>query len=320
MQHELDTMEEMAAVSSLRKEARSILLRHAEEDRLTGNALPGLHLMRFSWESRPLVTVQSMRCMALVIQGGKTLDFGNTHLEYGAGQFLLSSIDMPSTSSITSATKKTPLLALAVEIDFEELKEMIGRCGTLPASGPQSAIDVFDADPDLWEAVIRLLRLLDTPEHAAALTPLFRQEILYRLLSGPSGSRLLEISRHNSPSNRITRAIAWLQKQFTKAFMVDDLARHVGMSPSSFHQHFKAMTGMTPIQYQRRIRLHEARKLLLVDSLGIGEASYRVGYQSPSQFTKDYRQCFSRLPKDDVQANANERVTFTAYAPKMSLR
>jgi AraC-like DNA-binding protein len=164
------------------------------------------------------------------------------------------------------------------------------------------------------------LRLLDTPQHAAALTPLIRQEILYRLLAGPSGSRLLEISRQDSPSNRIARALTWLQKQFTKGFMVDDLARRVGMSPSSFHQHFKAMTGMTPIQYQRRIRLHEARKLLLVDSLGIGEASYRVGYQSPSQFTKDYRQCFSRLPKDDIQAHATERVTFSGYSPEMSLR
>ena len=195
MRYELDTMEEMAAVSSLRKEARSILLRHAEEDRLTRNALPGLHLMRFGWASRPLVTVQSMRCMALVLQGVKTLDFGSTHLEYGAGQFLLSSIDMPSTSRILSATGKSPLLALAVEIDFEELKQVIGRCDTLPASSPQSAIDVFDADPDLLAAVIRLLRLLDTPEHAASLRPLIRQEILYRLLSGPSGSRLLEITR-----------------------------------------------------------------------------------------------------------------------------
>lgn len=317
MRHEIATIEEMVAVSPLRKEARSILMRHAEEDRLTGNALPGLHLMRFGWASRPLVTVRSMRCMALVLQGVKTLDFGSTHLKYAAGQFLLSSIDMPSTSNILRATRVSPLLALAVEIDFEELKQVIGRCGTLPASGPQSAIEVFDADQDLWEAVIRLLRLLDTPEHAAALAPLIRQEILYRLLSGPSGSRLLEISRHNSPSNRITRAVAWLQKQFTKAFMVEDLARHVGMSPSSFHQHFKAMTGMTPIQYQRRVRLHEARKLILVDSLGVGEASYRVGYQSPSQFTKDYRHCFSRLPKDDIQAHANERVTFTGYAQKM---
>ena len=179
MQSELDTMEEMAAISSLRKEALSILLRHAEEDRLTRNALPGLHLMRFGWVSRPLVTVQSMRCMALVIQGVKTLDFGTTHLEYGAGQFLLSSIDMPSTSKILSATGRSPLLALAVEIDFEELKQVIGRCDKLPASSPQSAVDVFHADPDLWGAVIRLLRLLDTPQHAAALTPLIRQEILY---------------------------------------------------------------------------------------------------------------------------------------------
>ena len=161
-------------------------------------------------------------------------------------------------------------MALAVEIDFEELKQVIGRCDKLPTSSPQSAVDVFHADPDLWGAVIRLLRLLDTPQHAAALTPLIRQEILYRLLAGPSGSRLLEISRQDSPSNRIARALTWLQKQFTKGFMVDDLARRVGMSPSSFHQHFKAITGMTPIQYQRRIRLHEARKLLLVDSLGIG--------------------------------------------------
>ncbi len=317
---ELDTMEEMAAVSSLRKEALSILLRHAKEDRLTRDALPGLHLMRFGWVSRPLVTVQSMRCMALVIQGVKTLDFGTTHLEYGAGQFLLSSIDMPSTSKILSATGRRPLLALAVEIDFEELKQVIGRCNKLPTSSPQSAVDVFHADPDLWGAVIRLLRLLDTPQHAAALTPLIRQEILYRLLAGPSGSRLLEISRQDSPSNRVARALTWLQKQFTTGFMVGDLARRVGMSPSSFHQHFKAMTGMTPIQYQRRMRLHEARKLLLVDSLGIGEASYRVGYQSPSQFTKDYRQCFSRLPKDDILAHATQRVTFSGYSPEMSLR
>ena len=197
---------------------------------------------------------------------------------------------------------------------------MIRRCAVLPAARPQSAIDVFDADVALWEAVVRMLRLLDTPEHATALAPLIRQEILYRLLSGPSGTRLLEISRHNSPSHRIARALRWLQKQFAKAFMVNDLARRVGMSPSSFHQHFKAMTGMTPIQYQRRIRLHEARKLLLADSLSIGEASYRVGYQSPSQFTKDYRRCFSRLPKDDIQAHAVERVTFSRYERESSLR
>ena len=132
------------------------------------------------------------------------------------------------------------------------------------------------------------------------LAPLVRQEILYRLLSGPSGSRLLEICRNGSPSNRIAEATAWILKHFAEGFMVGELAHHVGMSPSSFHQHFKAVTGMTPIQYQKRIRLHEARRSLFFDSIDIGEASFRVGYQSHSQFSKDYRQYFGRLPKDDV--------------------
>jgi len=255
--------------------------------------------------------------MALVIHGAKNLDFGRTHLEYGAGQFLLASIDMPVTSRIVSATSKCPLLAVGVEIDFAQLKQLILRCDTLPPSSSQPGISVFEADAELLEAVVRLLRLLDTPQHARALRPLIQEEILYRLLSGPSGSRLLDISRHDSPSNRVARALAWLQKHFAEGFMVDELARHVGMSPSSFHQHFKAVTCMTPIQYQRRVRLHEARRILLVDSLDIGETSYRVGYQSPSQFSKDYRQYFGRLPKDDIVTHADGRVPFAAYSPGM---
>src|SRR5258707_11045891 len=148
---------------------------------------------------------------------------------------------------------------------------------------------VFEADVELLESVVRLLRLLDTPEHSRPLAPLVRQEILYRLLSGPSGSRLLEICRNGSPSNRVAKATDWIKKHFAEGFMVGELAHHVGMSPTSFHQHFKAVTGMTPIQYQRRIRLQEARKNLLIESINIGEASVRVGYESHSQFSKDYR-------------------------------
>ena len=171
---------------------------------------------------------------------------------------------------------------------------------------------------ELLEAILRLLRLLDTPEHAKALTPLIRQEILYRLLSGPSGSRLLEISRRDSPSNRIAKALDWLRKYFAEGFMVEELARQAGMSPSSFHQHFRYVTGMTPIQYQKRIRLQEARRILLVDSLDIGEAGFRVGYQSHSQFSKDYRQYFGRLPKDDIAVHATSGIPFTAYLPKLA--
>ena len=282
------------------------------------SVIPGVHLMRFGWRSLPLVSTQ-FPCMALVLQGTKSVEFGGRHLEYGAGQYLLASVDMPAASRIVNASKTHPLLAVAVQIDFAELKEVIQRCDVLPRLSPQAGIRVFDAELELLEAVVRLLRLLDRPEQARPLAPLVRQEILYRLLSAASGSRLLEICRNGSPSSRIADAIAWLHEHFAEGFMVAELARHVGMSPASFHQHFKAVTGMTPIHYQKRIRLQQARKSLLLDSLDIGEASFRVGYQSHSQFSKDYRQYFGRLPKDDVLAHSRRELSIEAYTPDVSV-
>jgi AraC-like DNA-binding protein len=257
--------------------------------------------------------------MAMVLQGTKSVEFGQKHLEYGAGRYIVASMDLPATSRIVNASKTHPLLAVAVDIDFAELKEVIQRCDVLPPSSSQSGMTVFEADAELLESVVRLLRLMDTPQHARPLAPLVRQEILYRLLSGASGSRLLEVCRNGSPSNRIADATVWIQNHFAEGFMVGELAHHVAMSPSSFHQHFKAITGMTPIQYQRRIRLQEARKSLLFDSIDIGEASFRVGYQSHSQFSKDYRQYFGRLPKDDVIAHSHNQVSVQAYIPEASI-
>src|SRR5712691_9542314 len=209
----------MRSASSLQREAQLILIRHCEEDRLSMSVMPGVHLMRFGWRSLPLVSTQ-FPCMALVLQGTKSVEFGGQHLEYGAGQYLLASVDVPAASRIVNASKTHPLLAVAVQIDFAELKEVIQRCDVLPRLSPQSGIRVFDADIELLEAVVRLLRLLDTPEHARPLAPLVRQEILYRLLSAPSGSRMLEICRNGSPSSRIADAIAWLHGHFAEGFMV----------------------------------------------------------------------------------------------------
>ncbi len=259
--------------------------------------MPGVHLMHFRWRSLLLVAKQ-IPCMALVLQG--TVEFGRQHLEYGAGEYLLASMELPAASRIVNASRIHPLLAVAVDVELDEIKELIRRCDVLPASSSQSGITVFEADATLLEAVVRLLRLLDTPQHEKPLAPLIRQEIFYRLLSGPSGSRLLELCGNGSSANGIAEAAGWIRSRFAVGFMVGELAHHVGMSQSSFHQHFKAITGMTPIQYQRRIRLQEARKSLLFDSIDIGEASFRVGYQSHSQFSKDYRRYFGRLPKDDI--------------------
>lgn len=283
------------------------------------SAMPGVHLMRFGWRSLPLVSTQ-FPCMALVLQGTKSVEFGKQHLEYGAGQYLLASVDVPAASRIVNASRTHPLLAVAVQIDFAELKDVVRRCDMLPRLSPQSAIKVFDADIELLEAVVRLLRLMDRPEQVRPLAPLIRQEIFYRLLAGASGSRLLEICRNGSPSSRIADAIAWLGKHYAEGFMVAELAHHLGMSPSSFHQHFKAVTGMTPIHYQKRIRLQEARKSLLLDSIDVGEASFRVGYQSHSQFSKDYRRYFGRLPKDDVRAHSRKEHSIEAYTPEIPVR
>lgn len=306
----------MQSVSSLQSEARLILTRHCGADCLSMSAMPGVHLMRFGWRSLPLVSTQ-FPCLALVLQGTKSVDFAGRHIEYGAGQYLLASYDMPAASRIVNASPRHPLLAIAVDIDFNEVKDILRRCPHLPQrQPPPAALHVLDADHPLLEAVVRLLRLLDQPEHAAPLAPLLRQELLYRLLVGPSGARLLEICRAGSPSSRIADAIAWLKQHFAEGFLVAELARHVGMSPSSFHQHFKSATGMSPIHYQKRIRLQEARRHLIADAMDVGTASLQVGYQSHSQFSKDYRRYFGRLPRQDVLAHSRQEFSLLAYTPE----
>ncbi|MGJ5817370.1 AraC family transcriptional regulator [Paludibaculum fermentans] len=304
---------------SLCSEARRIVARHCRQDGLALQVLPGLHLMRFGWKSQPLVSTQ-LPCMALVLQGAKSVEFGTVHLEYGVGQYLLTSIDIPATSRIVHASRTQPLLAVGVDLDWLEFNQLMQRCGDLPRLAPQPGISIFEADGDLLEAVVRLLRLLDTPQHAGPLAPLVRQEILYRLLTGAAGARLLEICRHGSPSNRIASATRWIQQHYAEGFLVADLAHHIGMSPTSLHQHFKAVTGLTPIQYQRRIRLQEARRSMLLESLNIGEASVRAGYESHSQFSKDYRRYFGRLPKDDLAAHSRGAVPLLAYLPEATAR
>lgn len=281
--------------------------------------MPGLHLMRFGWRSLPLIAQQSP-CMALVLQGAKSVEFGQKQLVYRAGEYLLASMDVPATSRIVSGSTARPLLAIGMDIDFGELNGVIQHCDALPLSSSQPGMSVLKADADLLEPIVRLLRLLDTPQHVRPLAALTRQEILYRLLSGPAGSRLLQISRSGSPSNRIAEATAWIRGHFADGFMVEEVAHHVGMSPSSFHQHFRTATGMTPIQYQRCIRLQEARKTLLFESVDIGEACFRVGYQSHSQFSKDYRRYFGRLPKHDLIAHSRSEFSIEAYTPEAAAR
>jgi AraC-like DNA-binding protein len=284
-------------------EMASIIARFASADGELETAIDGFFIGRRSAPSPALNTTQ-WPCFALVVQGAKSLRLGTEVFEYGVGDCLVVSLDLPVVSFITQASIEVPHLGVAMAIDGERLKHLIGRIGMPTSAGAADAmrgVAVNGAAPELLDATLRMLRLLDRPHDIPAMAPLIEEEILYRLLTSPYGPRLLRIAQAESPGNRISKAIAWLRQNFTSALRVEDLARHVGMSVSSLHHHFSAVTAMTPMQYQKKLRLYEARRLMLVERLDVGTAGYRVGYQSPSQFSREYSRLFGRSPLRDVE-------------------
>lgn len=242
-------------------------------------------------------------CLALVLQGAKSLRLGAETINYTIGEYLLTSFDLPVAWRVTEASPEKPHLCLALAIDIEKLSELLRRVDVphpAPPEGQQRGITVNVASPELLDATVRLLRLLDRPADIPAMAPLIQQEILYRILTGPDGARLINIAIADSNCNRIARAIAWLKENFALPLRIEDLADRVNMSVSSFHHHFKAITAMTPVQYQKRLRLHEARRLMLVEKLDAGNAGHRVGYLSPSQFSREYSRLYGLSPARDT--------------------
>lgn len=286
------------------REMASIIARFANTDGELETAIDGFFIGRRSSPSQALNTTQ-WPCFALVVQGAKRLTLGTEVFEYGVGDCLVVSLDLPVASLITQASMDVPHLGVAMAINGERLKHLIGRIGMPAGAGAADAIRgvaVNPAAPELLDATLRMLRLLDRPGDIPAMAPLIEEEILYRLLTSPYGPRLLRIAQAESPGNRIFKATTWLRQNFASPLRVEDLARHVGMSVSSLHHHFSAVTAMTPMQYQKKLRLYEARRLMLVERLDVGSTGYRVGYQSPSQFSREYSRLFGRSPLRDVES------------------
>ncbi|QND68661.1 AraC family transcriptional regulator [Mesorhizobium loti] len=280
----------------------SIIARFTAQDEECATAIDTLFLSRRSSTDKSVHTAQ-WPCFALVVQGAKSLTLGPDVHRYGVGDYLVVSLDLPVVSRVTEASPDVPNLGLGMRIELERLKELFGRidsANSALASDEMRAVAVNKAPPDLLDAVLRLLRLLDRPRDIPAMAPLIEQEILYRVATGPFGPALLQIAMLETPTNRIAQAIAWLRLNFTRPLRIEDLAQHVGMSPSSLHHHFKAVTAMTPMQYQKQLRLHEARRLMLSERLDVGSAGYSVGYQSPSQFSREYSRLYGRPPLRDV--------------------
>jgi AraC-like DNA-binding protein len=265
-------------------------------------AVPALKLSRFSSPS-DLAALVYEPCLCMVAQGAKEVVLADATYRLDPAQSLLVSVDLPVAARVVEATRSRPYLAVRLGLDPAVVGELLADGVNTPLHGPSArAIAVTPSERRLLDAVSRLVALLDSPQDVGPLAPLVLREITYRLLTGPQGMRLRQIAAAGAPAQRIARAIRWLKDNFTDTLRVESLAKRVGMSVSAFHLHFKGVTALSPLQYQKRLRLQEARRLMLGEGLEAAEAAFHVGYESPSQFSREYRRTFGAPPRQDVAA------------------
>jgi len=265
-------------------------------------AIEGMAIMR-SDHPKPPSHMLSRPAMCIVAQGAKWGMFGGNRLEYRAGQALVIGVETPSIGRVVEATPGEPCLVLAFELDLAIVRSVAEGLDAPPrASGePGRGVFVTDFQGPLADCALRLVRLLDTPQAIPTLYPIIMREICYWLLTGPHGGEVARMTLANGPSQRVINAMHTLRTRFTEAIRVEELAAIAQMSPSAFHRQFKALTSMTPLQYQKQLRLLEARRLMISTAFNVETACFQVGYESPSQFSREYARMFGIPPKRDAK-------------------
>jgi AraC-like DNA-binding protein len=281
-------------------ELRGLIMRHARADH--GTAIEDVLLSRLV---EPEVPEPSMTgtVLAVIAQGAKRLALGSRMYEYSAGQYLVASVDMPVTGNFIGATADRPALGFGLVLRPAVVAEILLQAGPgdlPPAAGVPSGIAVSDAPAELLDAVLRLVRLLDHPRDAAVLAPLIKREILWRVITGEQGAVVRQLGLADSNLAHVARAVRWIRDHYPTAFRVEDLAQLSGMSVSAFYRNFQAVTAMSPIQFQKQIRLQQARLLLATRPGDVTGVSRHVGYESPSQFSREYRRQFGAPPSRDA--------------------
>lgn len=264
--------------------------------------LPGLHLYRVSRAHKEVYHAVQKPGLCLVAQGAKCVMLDKELFEYDETRVLIYSVDLPVSSRVVRATPEEPYLALRLDLDPQKIAELVPKVHPhgVPRSPDGLAVCVAPSDPGIVEAAARLVQLMSRSGDAELLAPLVVDEILIRLLRGPLGTRLAQIGQEDSRLQRVGKAITWMREHYDQAVEVETLATMVHMSSSSFHQHFKAVTSMSPVQYQKTLRLQEARRLMLSTMLDAGMTSRRVGYASASQFSREYGRYFGNSPVKDI--------------------
>jgi AraC-like DNA-binding protein len=266
-------------------------------------AIPALTLVRRDAPTS-LTSYMHEPSLCLIAQGAKRVLLGKETYEYDANHFLITSVDLPVVAQIMTASREKPYLGLVLRLDQRAMAQMMVDSDLPPPREQQAGrgMAVGRITLPLLDAFLRLIDLLDKPEDIPILAPLIQQEILYRLLVGDQGPRLRHIAAAGSQSRQIAQAIDWLKDNYTQPLRIDDLAAQAKMSTSTFHRHFRALTAMSPLQFQKWLRLHEARRMLLSGNLDAAGAAFQVGYESHSQFTREYSRMFGAPPLRDIKS------------------
>ena len=300
--HPLEVDPAAIRMEALRTELVELLNRRMGSDGMHETAIPELKLHRYSHPTEPAHFLYAP-AVYVVVQGRKEVALGDETYVYDRSQYLAVSIELPVVAAVAEASPEEPYLCMTLEVDPRELAALIVEMGSqIPRDDHDGrALYVSPLNASLLDGFLRLVRLLDTPDDIAVVAPLILREIDFRLLHSEQFGRLAQIALGEGRLRHVSAAIAWIKQHYAEPMQVDELARQVYMSPSALHHHFKAATAMSPLQYQKRLRLQEARRLLLSEGRSAEAVAYQVGYASASQFSREYARLFGRPPRRDAE-------------------
>ncbi len=278
-----------------------VIGRHAKGDGMHATPIAGVTLVRSSTPTVPMPVVYEPT-LCLIVQGRKRVAAGTVSYVYDASTYLVASVDIPVMGSVIEASETSPYLCLVLDLDMAVLSELALRHPAADEHNdrPGAGIELTATTPALLDAAVRLASLLDTPHDIEALAPLTIREMLYRLLTGSANGIVRQMARADSRLRQVAKAIAWIRAHYAQSWSIDHLAEFAGMSRSTFHTHFKAVTSMSPLEFRSQLRLQEARRLMVADAVDAAGAGYQVGYESPSQFSRDYVRLFGLPPARDA--------------------
>ncbi|MCK9861734.1 AraC family transcriptional regulator [Paenibacillus sp. ATY16] len=303
-------MDESLRMEQALRHLADLILRHAPSSGTFPTSVPNLSLMNADHLSEPLESVYKPS-LCLVAQGAKTATLGDETYRYDPMTFVVIAAELPIISKIVEASPEVPYLSLKLSFDPDVILDIVKESSSASTSPVDASpgITMNRTSPGLLEAAVRLVQLLDTPGDIPVLAPLIVREILYRVLQSEHGSLIRSFAMVGSHSHNIAQAIRMINRQYAEPLVIEQLAKEASLSTSAFHKHFKRVTSMSPLQYQKTLRLQEARRLMLTETVHASEAAFLVGYESPSQFSREYARMYGRPPMLDIQEQRASAIT-----------